>query len=219
MQEPQLFNYTLSENILYGKLDAKDEDILEAASKANCREFIESQELAEAFDDSPVSLKAAMESAQFKEKVISALGQKEYDETIKVLEVYVKKSEASGNFEAVVNAVDKRAENQKGSIKLHSGFTVQAGNRGSKLSGGQKQRIAIARALIRKPSILLLDEATSALDEESQKLVQAALSSVMTGRTSIVVAHRLTTVEKCNRLAVIEDGKIAEEGTFEGLIK
>lgn len=72
---------------------------------------------------------------------------------------------------------------------------------------------------MRQPSILLLDEATSALDEESQKLVQAALECIMTGRTSIVVAHRLTTVEKCSRLAVVEDGKIAEEGTFADLLQ
>ena len=87
-----------------------------------------------------------------------------------------------------------------------------AGNRGSKLSGGQKQRIAIARAVIRQPQILLLDEATSALDEESQRLVQEALSNVMVGRTSIVVAHRLTTVKGCDRIAVIDDGKIVEDG-------
>jgi len=87
-----------------------------------------------------------------------------------------------------------------------------AGNRGSKLSGGQKQRIAIARAVIRQPQILLLDEATSALDEESQRLVQEALGNVMVGRTSIVVAHRLTTVKGCDRIAVIDDGKIVEDG-------
>ena len=91
------------------------------------------------------------------------------------------------------------------------------GNRGSKLSGGQKQRIAIARAIIRQPKILLLDEATSALDENSQRKVQAALDTVMSDRTSIVIAHRLTTVEKCNRIAVIEGGKIVEEGRFDDL--
>ena len=85
------------------------------------------------------------------------------------------------------------------------------------MSGGQKQRIAIARAVLRQPHILLLDEATSALDEDSQRKVQAALENVMENRTSIVIAHRLTTVEKCSRVAVIEDGVVVEEGTFNQL--
>ena len=91
------------------------------------------------------------------------------------------------------------------------------GIKGNKLSGGQKQRVAIARAVVRNPKILLLDEATSALDEVSQRKVQLALDNVMKNRTSIVVAHRLTTVEKCSRVAVIEDGKIVEEGGFSDL--
>jgi len=70
---------------------------------------------------------------------------------------------------------------------------------------------------LRQPNLLLLDEATSALDENSQKKVQAALDNIMVGRTSIVIAHRLTTVQKCNRIAVIEEGKVIEEGTFEDL--
>ena len=88
------------------------------------------------------------------------------------------------------------------------------GVKGNKLSGGQKQRIAIARAVVRDPKILLLDEATSALDEISQRLVQEALENVMKNRTSIVVAHRLTTVEKCSRVAVLQDGQIVESGTY-----
>lgn len=91
------------------------------------------------------------------------------------------------------------------------------GIKGSKLSGGQKQRIAIARAVLRDPKILLLDEATSALDEVSQQKVQGALDNVMVNRTSIVVAHRFTTVEKCSRVAVIEDGRIVEQGAFSEL--
>lgn len=104
-----------------------------------------------------------------------------------------------------------------GDYELHKGYEISCGNRGSKLSGGQKQRIAIARAIVRMPSILLLDEATSALDEEAQRKVQDALGKCMDGRTSIVIAHRLTTVEQCNRIAVIADGKIAEEGSFKQL--
>ena len=100
---------------------------------------------------------------------------------------------------------------------MHKGYEIFCGIRGNKLSGGQKQRIAIARAVIRKPQILLLDEATSALDEESQRKVQEALYNIMDNRTSIVVAHRLTTVEKCSRLAVIEDGRIIEEGSYKEL--
>jgi ABC-type multidrug transport system fused ATPase/permease subunit len=102
-------------------------------------------------------------------------------------------------------------------ISLNTGFDTQCGVKGGKLSGGQKQRVAIARAVVRKPNILILDEATSALDEESQKKVQEALDNVMVGRTSIVIAHRLTTVEKCSRVVVIEDGKVAEEGKFNEL--
>lgn len=104
-----------------------------------------------------------------------------------------------------------------GDYKLHPGFEILCGNRGGKLSGGQKQRIAIARAIVRMPSILLLDEATSALDEESQRKVQSALEKCMSGRTSIVIAHRLTTVQKCNRIVVIADGVVAEEGSFDVL--
>jgi len=91
--------------------------------------------------------------------------------------------------------------------------------RGSKLSGGQKQRLAIARAVVRDPRILLLDEATSALDEESQKKVQNALNKVMENRTSLVIAHRLTTVEKCTHIAVIEGGKVSEQGKFAELME
>jgi len=102
---------------------------------------------------------------------------------------------------------------------LHSGYDIMCGNKGGKLSGGQKQRVAIARAIIRMPSILMLDEATSALDEDSQRKVQIALEKCMKGRTCIVIAHRLTTVEKCNRVAVIDDGVVVEQGTFRDLTK
>jgi len=106
----------------------------------------------------------------------------------------------------VEDLIDNRTQVERGSSILHPGYDVMCGIRGGKLSGGQKQRIAIARAIVRKPSILILDEATSALDEESQQKVQKALEEVTTGRTSIVIAHRLTTVKKCSRLVVLEDG-------------
>ena len=122
-----------------------------------------------------------------------------------------------GKWEPITDLIDQREAKQRGNMELHKGYEIQSGIRGNRLSGGQKQRVAIARAVIRKPQILLLDEATSALDEESQSKVQQALNDVMQNRTSIVVAHRLTTVKQCDRLAVIEDGKIVEEGTFEDL--
>lgn len=87
-----------------------------------------------------------------------------------------------------------------------------AGQSGSRLSGGQKQRIAIARALVRKPKLLLLDEATSALDNESERIVQEALDAATGSRTSLVVAHRLTTVEKSDLIVVLEGGRKIEYG-------
>lgn len=151
----------------------------------------------------------------YKTKMIEAIGQEEYKKKYDTLSKLVKKEEKQGMFSVIEGAVDARDAAQIGDMKaLHNGYSTQCGTKGSKLSGGQKQRIAIARAVIRQPQILLLDEATSALDEDSQRKVQAALEQVMQGRTSIVVAHRLTTVEKCNRIAVIEDGVVIEEGTF-----
>lgn len=143
-QEVMLFGGTIKENIEYGKPNATDEEIFEAAKKANALEFIES----------------------FPEK-----------------------------FETLV------------------------GDRGIQLSGGQKQRIAIARAILKNPSILVLDEATSALDSESERLVQEALERLMEGRTSIVIAHRLSTIKKADAIIVLDNGKIKEKGTHEELVK
>lgn len=143
-QDIFLFGGSIGENIAYGKPSASEQEIYEAAQKANALEFID----------------------RFPEK-----------------------------FETVV------------------------GERGTQLSGGQRQRIAIARAILKDPKILILDEATSSLDSESEKLVQEALEKLMKGRTSIVIAHRLSTVRKADEIVVLEQGEIVEQGTHDDLMK
>ncbi len=143
-QEPMLFHRTLRENIMYGKPDATEEEVVKAARRANALEFIE---------------------------------------------------------------------------KLPEGFDTLVGERGIKLSGGQRQRIAIARAILKDAPVLILDEATSALDSESEKLIQEALAELMKGRTSIVIAHRLSTISKLDRIIVMHDGKIIEDGNHQKLIE
>ena len=101
---------------------------------------------------------------------------------------------------------------------LPEGYDTRLGERGSTLSGGQRQRLAIARAIIRDAPILLLDEATSSLDAESESLVQSALERLMRGRTTLVIAHRLATVLKADRILVMDAGRIVEQGTHASLV-
>lgn len=143
-QETLLFGGTIRENILYGKLDATEEELIAAATAANAHNFI---------------------------------------------------LELSDQYETIV------------------------GERGTKLSGGQRQRIAIARAILKDPQILLLDEATSSLDNESEQLVQEALARLMHNRTTIIIAHRLSTVNIANRIAVLDKGQITELGNHEQLMQ
>ncbi|MFY9675186.1 MAG: ATP-binding cassette domain-containing protein, partial [Terriglobales bacterium] len=102
---------------------------------------------------------------------------------------------------------------------LPEGYDTMIGERGVRLSGGERQRIAIARAILKNAPILILDEATSALDSESEALVQAALQNLMSGRTVFVIAHRLSTVRRADRIVVIEGGTLSESGTHEELIQ
>ena len=143
-QEVLLFGGTIRENIEYGRPGASEEEIIEAARKANAHDFID------AFPE---------------------------------------------------------------------GYDAMVGPRGVKLSGGQRQRIAIARAVLADPKILLLDEATSALDSESERLVQEALDELMKGRTSLIIAHRLATVKSADKILVLKDGRIVEDGNHSDLMK
>ncbi|MBZ9988761.1 ATP-binding cassette domain-containing protein [Mesorhizobium sp. BH1-1-5] len=123
-----------------------------------------------------------------------------------------------GASEAEIEAAAKAALADEFIARLDKGYDSQVGERGVTLSGGQRQRIAIARAILRDAPILLLDEATSALDAESETLVQRALERLMRGRTTIVIAHRLATVLKADRILVMEGGGIVEEGTHQSLV-
>jgi len=215
MQEPIVFNYSIAENILYGKLDAKNSEILAATDLANATEFIESNQAFE-LDTSAQSLKTEM--AKNKEGLVETLGEARYEECLEILTRLVEAESKQGKFQAYEGDVDGRDKNGPlFDAELCAGFDIQCGVKGSKLSGGQKQRVAIARTIIRKPKVLLLDEATSALDEDSQKKVQKALENAMKGRTTIIIAHRMSTIEKCDKIFVLEHGSVSEEGGFEEL--
>ncbi len=120
--------------------------------------------------------------------------------------------------EDAIEAAARRAAADGFIRELVDGYATELGERGVTLSGGQKQRLAIARAILKDAPILLLDEATSALDAHNEAQVQAALDDVMTGRTTLVIAHRLATVQKADRILVMEAGRIVEEGTHAGLV-
>lgn len=126
-----------------------------------------------------------------------------------------------GNLEASrdqIVAAAKAANAHQFISAMPQGYETQIGERGSQLSGGQRQRIAIARAILKNPRVLILDEATSALDTESEKLVQEALDQLMVGRTSFVIAHRLSTVQRAANILVMNKGRIIEQGTHQTLV-
>ena len=142
-QDIYLFNASIRDNILYGKLDATDEEIIAAAKRANIHDYI---------------------------------------------------------------------------MTLEHGYDTVIGERGVRLSGGQKQRLSIARVFLKNPPILILDEATSALDNTTEILIQQALDELCVGRTTLVVAHRLSTIKNADEIAVVAGGKIVEQGTHDALL-
>jgi len=122
------------------------------------------------------------------------------------------------SFEEVVEAA-KAAQAHEFISKLPKGYETRVGERGIGLSGGEKQRIAIARALLTNPRILILDEATSSVDAETEYALQVALDRLMRGRTSLVIAQRLSTVKNAHKVVVLKDGMVVEEGTHEELLQ
>ncbi|KAJ4835576.1 hypothetical protein Tsubulata_807808 [Turnera subulata] len=138
-----------------------------------------------------------------------------FNDTIRANIAYGKEGEAT---EAEIIAASELANAHKFISSMQQGYDTAVGERGVQLSGGQKQRVAIARALVKNPKILLLDEATSALDAESERVVQAALDQAMVNRTTVVVAHRLSTIQNADLIAVVKNGVIAEKGRHEALM-
>ncbi|XP_020696967.1 ABC transporter B family member 11-like [Dendrobium catenatum] len=138
-----------------------------------------------------------------------------FDDTIHANIAYGKEGRAN---ETEIIAAAELANAHKFISSLNQGYQTVVGERGIQLSGGQKQRVAIARAIVKQPKILLLDEATSALDMESERIVQDALNHVMVNRTTLVIAHRLATINNADHIAVIKDGVIVEQGKHETLV-
>jgi ATP-binding cassette, subfamily B (MDR/TAP), member 6 len=124
-----------------------------------------------------------------------------------------------------VNATDEQVVEAAKKAQIHDrilsfpdGYNTKVGERGLRLSGGEKQRVAMARTLLKDPSIILLDEATSALDNQTEQMIQSTLDSIFANRTRIVVAHRLSTVVNADMILVVKDGHIVEKGTHENLL-
>jgi ATP-binding cassette subfamily B protein len=123
-----------------------------------------------------------------------------------------------GASEVEARAAARAAHVEEFVLQLPDGYATEVGERGLRLSGGQRQRLAIARAILKDAPLLLLDEATSALDAESERAVQSALETAMRGRTTIVIAHRLATVQRVDRIFVLDHGRLVEAGTHSELV-